>query len=696
MTSRRKATKRAAARTAPADKKADFPVERTSFNDIDLRILVQDEDSKYNVLNMVLEDEERAEEGYQTVVRVLDLFREDTEFDLALPDAQEVAEAMRRHMLERDTQVLPKPNLLSDLADNERLGMPLGLREFLVHEEVPEILFRDFRDENDVIVHSIESFLTVHSSLKVYSGAPTDELGLPTDDEGAQGSDGPTSNGSSDSDGATGGFAVNINTAPPVVLKSLFDDREVNPAFWDEVIEFRNLEDEEAMQDEDGQRREPILDEYGDEVLELQYFGTLDDLDEIRGWGDFDGELQERIKERLTTKSASFSIIVTAMRKTAADLQDESALDPREAAKREETSPALRRVIRQIVFRHTVEEEVVVTPVVPWEALPTSPFEVVDYPDIVPMLQIPPLDFNTDLIGARVRGAGVRVTSTAAHSIELGVVAAMILPIAGHYAMRATTNNQRIFRWASTILLAASIPFSGSRAGYVGAAIVFITMMWAWNTRTRVNVGLLLLGGIAALQALTPGLLSTIKWLFLNLGVDDSATARTSDYEIVFDYIRSRPILGRGPGTWLPEEYIVLDNEWLYTAVTTGIVGVLAIVAVMLVALMQSGWVAHHGRTNETRHLAQALKAAILVGAITSATFDALSFAMFAGVWFIMFGMAAALWRIERDGTDTEIDPLVETDFSQVLVSRRLTDPSKGAPSVLQTLSDRVESIAAR
>ena len=318
-----------------------------------------------------------------------------------------------------------------------------------------------------------------------------------------------------------------------------------------------------------------------------------------------------------------------------------------------------------------------------------------DY-DIVPMLKFPPLEFNADLIGSRERGAGTRVTSTAGHSIELGVVAAMILPVAGHYAMRAATNNQRFFRWVATVLIAASIPFSGSRAGYVGFAVVIITMMWTWNTRTRANVGALILAGVVALQALTPGLLGTVRWLFLNLGVDDSATARVSDYEIVFDYIAARPILGRGPGTWLPEEYIVLDNEWLYTAVTLGIVGVVAIVGVILVALIQAGWVAHHGSTNETRHLAQALKASVLVGAITSATFDALAFATFSGVWFIMFGMVAALWRIEQDGTDADIDPAVETDFSQVLVSRRLTDPSKARPSMLQSMSDWTEARASR
>lgn len=368
------------AEEVPADKKADFPPERTELNEISLRILIQDEDSKINLLNMLATDEERAEEAFQRVVRVLDLFREGTEFDVTLADAQEMAEVMRRHMLERDTQLLPRPELLSDSAEEDRRGLPLGMREFLIHEEIPDVLFTDFRDENDVIVHSVESFLTVWSSPRLYSGNDS-ATGAPASDAGAPGSDAPTTGGNSSSEQATGGYAVNVNTAPPVVLKSLFDDRVVNPAFWDEVIEYRNLEDEEAMQDEDGERREPIYDEFGDEELELQFFGSTDDLAEMRSWGDFDGELQARIKDMLTTKSSTFSIIITARRPTAANEDSTTGMDPREAARQEEDSPSLKRVIRSVVWRHQVEDEVVVTPIVPWEVLPSSPYEVLDYPE---------------------------------------------------------------------------------------------------------------------------------------------------------------------------------------------------------------------------------------------------------------------------------------------------------------------------
>jgi len=366
---------------APADKKADFPTERTELNEISLRIQIQDEDGKINILNMLSADEDRAEEGFLRVVRVLDLFREGTDFDVPLSEAQEIAEVMRRHMLERDTQLLPRPVLLSDSSEDDRRGLPLSLREFLIHEEVPDVLFMDFRDEDDTIVHSIESFLTVWSSPRLYSSNPDTGSGTaPASDDGAPESDGPTTASGAD-DTETGGYAVNVNTAPPVVLKSLFDDRVVNPSFWDEVIEYRNLEDEAAMEDEDGNRREPIYDEFGEEELELQFFGTTEDLSEMRSWGDFDGELQAQIKEMLTTQSATFSIVITARRSTSANEDSTTGMDPRKAAREEEKSAALKKVVRAVVWRHQVEDEFVVTPIVPWETLPSSPYDVLDYPD---------------------------------------------------------------------------------------------------------------------------------------------------------------------------------------------------------------------------------------------------------------------------------------------------------------------------
>ena len=49
--------------------------QRTEINGLELRIFVQDEDSKYNVLNMLQDDEDMAEECVERVARIIDLAR---------------------------------------------------------------------------------------------------------------------------------------------------------------------------------------------------------------------------------------------------------------------------------------------------------------------------------------------------------------------------------------------------------------------------------------------------------------------------------------------------------------------------------------------------------------------------------------------------------------------------------------------
>ncbi len=242
-------------------------------------------------------------------------------------------------------------------------------------EDISPALFVNFRDENDEIVCSIDTFLTVWSSVGLRSdlGPVEAENGMgqaPVNAPGGQsGGTEPTT---------VGGFGVNINTAPAAVLKGLTDDRDVPLRFWDDVIEYRNLRDEEVG-DED---EEPQYDEFGEELYPRQIFDDLEELSDVRGWSDFDTELKEQIKGLLTTRSNVFSIHITARRSTASDDSVDGMMSAEERARAEESSTsALLLTVRSVVWRHTVEDEMVITPILSWEVLSSVPFEVVDYPD---------------------------------------------------------------------------------------------------------------------------------------------------------------------------------------------------------------------------------------------------------------------------------------------------------------------------
>ena len=379
----------------PADSRKDewaMP-QRTEINSIDLRVLVEAENAKYNVLNILTEDEEEAEEAFQRVVRIIDLYREDTAEDLSDRDAEEMVSVLKEYLSERDRSDFPQPELLT--ADEERDGLflPMSLRDFLVLEHWHERYFRCYRDENDVRVHSLDQFLTVWSSpgfagdvtTGEEEGAPSPPLGgeeeEEEEEEEGEGDGGEEEESESETQsGGSGspGYGVNVNLAPEAVLAGLFDDRDVSGRFWSDVIEYRNLEEED---EEDAETdTEPLYDEFNNEIIERRAFETLEELSEVRSWDDQDPETQARIMSLLETESEVFTIYVTARR----DMSDADSLssyaDPAERARaEEEPSGALMRTVRSVVWRRNGDDGMEIVPLVPWEVVDSAPFEIQDY-----------------------------------------------------------------------------------------------------------------------------------------------------------------------------------------------------------------------------------------------------------------------------------------------------------------------------
>ena len=390
--------------------------QQTSFEEMDvrLRILIQDEDAKYNILSMMQEDEDLAEEAFERVVRIIDLCREDTDYDIDRSEAERMATVMRDHMQRRSDSAVPMTEMLTYDEERRDVGLPMTLREFEALEPFDTSHFRDFRDEDGMIVHSLGSYLTVWSALATSSevngqgqgaGGGQDSNEAPEEGDendgtqgqgdlqnnpdgtttasgaagGGQGQGGDLSQGPQTLTGGYFGISVNINTAPPAVLKGLFDSRDVNPRFWDDVIRYRNEEQEEE-EGEDEDDSEPVYNEMGEEVIPLQIFDEPNELSEVDGWLDLEGARRRDINDLILTQSQVFSIYITAIKQTGAD---QGWVDAEETVDEFENSMGnqLVRTIRAVYWRRNIEDEVQMVPVVRWEVLDYVPFEVLDYPD---------------------------------------------------------------------------------------------------------------------------------------------------------------------------------------------------------------------------------------------------------------------------------------------------------------------------
>ncbi len=145
---------------------------RTEINEVRLRVYAQDEDSKVNVLTMLVRDEKAAKEAYERVIRVLDKCREGTTADIDSRTAEDMAKAMLEYMTKGKKSEIPRANQISDDPANQDLKLPRSLREFQIMKPFEPSHFRDFRDDHGVMVHSIESFLTVWSALETAGDKP--------------------------------------------------------------------------------------------------------------------------------------------------------------------------------------------------------------------------------------------------------------------------------------------------------------------------------------------------------------------------------------------------------------------------------------------------------------------------------------------------------------------------------------------
>lgn len=261
------------------------------------------------------------------------------------------------------------------------------------------------------------------------------------------------------------------------------------------------------------------------------------------------------------------------------------------------------------------------------------------------LIEIPGLSTNATLTSIINRNGLARAAGTALHPIEFGVVLAIILPLALHFALH---DHQRSLprRWAPVAAIAFGIPISISRSAILAAAtaLLFLLPIWprAWRWRCAALVTILL----AVVYVSVPGLLGTFKGLFTGFTGDSSTLSRTGSYTLAGQFISKSPLFGRGFATFLPS-YRILDNQYLGTTIEMGFFGLTALLSVFAIGVLVGIRTRLKATDQETRHLAQSLAASVGAAGLSFATFDALSFPMVPGLLFLILGCTGALWRLE-------------------------------------------------
>ena len=267
--------------------------------------------------------------------------------------------------------------------------------------------------------------------------------------------------------------------------------------------------------------------------------------------------------------------------------------------------------------------------------------------DLTKYIVIPGLSVHQQVTDLMSRHGLVRVTATTGQPLEFDAVLAMSLPIALHQA-RFAPAALRVRRWLQVALITAVVPMTGSRSAFFGLAVICIVLFPTWHRRERLWACLAGLAAPALAWLVKPSLVSSFTALFGQLGTDQSSLSRVNAYSESVPYIAAHPWLGQGFQTFFPQAHFFVDNQYLTSLLETGVLGLLALVACFATGWFTARSLRATAADARTRDLGQCLAASIAVGAVCFASFDALSFSIAAGLFFLLLGCVGAAWRLGR------------------------------------------------
>lgn len=236
-------------------------------------------------------------------------------------------------------------------------------------------------------------------------------------------------------------------------------------------------------------------------------------------------------------------------------------------------------------------------------------------------------------------------------AIAAGTMLAMGLAFALTGLMQAGDAVRKgLYAVAATLILAAS--FGTLRKTGLVAPVAALIVLFAYRPRQMIRLLPLGLVMLVAIQFLAPGAISRVKAQFLGGGgftEQKSVEGRTDDYgPLKPDIVKNLPI-GRGHGTYDPDRYRFVDNEYLGRIIETGVIG-LVVYLLLILAVIRVAYRASRSRDPVRARVGIAAVAGAAVYGVTNAVFDALSFPQAPYLFFLIAGLAVVAASPAEEG----------------------------------------------
>jgi O-antigen ligase len=250
-------------------------------------------------------------------------------------------------------------------------------------------------------------------------------------------------------------------------------------------------------------------------------------------------------------------------------------------------------------------------------------------------------NIDADNLQLEQRLNATRVVGTSQHPIEFSVLAAATVPLTIYFARNAA---KREVRWAALLacgLALVSMPAAGSRTGVVALVLALFVYMWSFKLG-QLALGLVAGAAVVVIYvAVFPNMALALWHAITGAREDPSILGRIADYAQVSRTFRDNPVFGIGLGGAPPDEYGLLDNEWLRAIVQGGTVGVTAMIVLAGGGIFGLAAALRAATTRPEREQAYMLGSMFVAILSCSFTFDLFFYQQATLIFFIVFGL---LW----------------------------------------------------
>lgn len=377
---------------------------RIMIGDLEIMTFVQDENSKYNLHLLAVEDPARREQEKERVVRILDLLREDFDDDLDETTSRIIVDELLKWMDPRSRSTELPLNPRHSLGEQQDAEFALlgSLEELLLLEHVDENLFYE-QPRGEEIAPGLQTVFTIWTTI-AFEEAESGNLGDAAAAAAAAGGGGdaggalpagetPELRGEGGLAGALEGSEpigtlINLNTAPRAVIEGLLEEYRLPRRQTAEILRWRNEVDEDEMDKRDSETVDPedraLRDSlFGEEEEEpRQIFRSLEDIRKVPGFEE--GQLPPDVEQELTgllgVQSDVFSVYLWARVK-----QDMSW----EPERRYQEMPGTVLRLGCVVWRRSGQDGPVLLYLQPWRPVPSTRWRIPDFQDELPPFRPP-------------------------------------------------------------------------------------------------------------------------------------------------------------------------------------------------------------------------------------------------------------------------------------------------------------------